>query len=206
MKSDDGRKRILWLAAIGGVLILAIVFVSVAAPQPKTGTTSDFRITPGTVDETTGADQAAEPDTGGRPGFSLSAGGAVSLIWRLGLVALVIAGAVVGLRWWGRKAIAPRSTTGFLRIIDTLAISNGRTIHLVALGDRVIVIGATAQQMAYLNELTDEESDEVMAKLARSDETNNLSGFAAELFQSLRREQRTDDSVASIALSHEDGR
>ena len=128
------------------------------------------------------------------------------LAWRLALVALVIAGAVVGLRWWGRKAMSPRSTTGFVRIVDTLAISNGRTIHLVALGNRVIVVGATAQQLAYLNELTGEESDDVLARLARNDETTNISGFAAEPFQSLRKENRGGGSAASIGLSHEDVR
>jgi flagellar biogenesis protein FliO len=208
MNSDEGRRRILWLAAIGGVLILAIVFISVAAPKPTSGTAEDFRITPETVTATdTGAQNAATGvDTSNAPGFSLSAGGAVSLAWRLALVALVIAGAVVGLRWWGRKAMSPRSTTGFVRIVDTLAISNGRTIHLVALGNRVIVVGATAQQLAYLNELTGEESDDVLARLARNDETTNISGFAAELFQSLRKENRGGGSAASIGLSHEDVR
>ena len=208
MNSEDGRKRILWLAAIGGVLVLAIVFISVAAPEPTSGTQNDFRINPeSTAIEDGDATQAGDTgDSGDRPGFSLSAGGTVSLVWRLGLVALVIAGAVVGLRWWGRKAMAPRSTTGFIRVVDTLAISNGRTIHLVALGVRVIVVGATPQQLAYLNELTSDESGDVLARLARNDEATNISGFAAELFQSLRREQRDNDPAASITLAAEERR
>lgn len=204
MNSEDGRKRILWLAAIGGVLVLAIVFISIAAPEPNAGAGDDVRITPDSAIEEDSSPTTVDEVGEDRPGFSLSAGGAVSLIWRLGLVALVIAGAVVGLRWWGSKAMAPKSTTGFLRVIDTLAISNGRTIHLVALGDRVIVVGATAQQLAYLNELSGDESDDVLSRLSRNDQTNNVSGFAAELFQSLKRENRNRDSAATISLSHED--
>jgi flagellar biogenesis protein FliO len=184
LNDADGRKRLLWLAAIGGVLVCAIIFISVAAPGTPEGAGNDLTINP---ENGEAADAPAESEQE-PPGFSLSAGGALSLAWRLALVVVVIAGAVVGLRWWGRKAMAPRSTSGFLRIVDTLAISNGRTIHLVALGERVIVVGATSQQLAYLNELTPDESGDVLSRLARQEETGSLGGFAAELFQSLRKE------------------
>jgi flagellar biogenesis protein FliO len=185
LNDREGRKRILWLAAIAGVLVCAILFISLAAPGSPGADPNELTITPGS-DAGAGAEEA-ESDP---PGFSLSAGGAVSLMWRLGLVVLVIAGAVVGLRWWGRKAMAPRSTSGFLRIVDTLAISNGRTIHLVALGDRVIVVGATSQQLAYLNELTTDEADDVLSRMAHDEQATSLGGFAAELFQSLRKENQ----------------
>jgi flagellar biogenesis protein FliO len=201
LNDREGRKRILWLAAIAGVLVCAILFISLAAPESPGSDANDLRITPGgesgavaQLDADDGAEGASEP-----AGFSLSAGGTVSLVWRLGLVVLVIAGAVVGLRWWGRKAMAPRSTSGFLRIVDTLAISNGRTIHLVALGDRVIVVGATAQQLAYLNELTADESDDVLSRLVRDEQASSLGGFASELFQSLRKEnQRSSTQAAQV--------
>jgi flagellar biogenesis protein FliO len=184
LNDADGRKRLLWLAAIAGVLVCAIIFISLAAPGTPEGAGDDLTINPGSGEA---ADTAAEAESD-PPGFSLSAGGALSLAWRLALVVVVIAGAVVGLRWWGRKAMAPRSTSGFLRIVDTLAISNGRTIHLVALGERVIVVGATSQQLAYLNELTPDESGDVLGRLARQDETANFGGFAAELLHSLRKD------------------
>jgi len=76
--------------------------------------------------------------------------------------------------------------TGFIKVVDTLAISNGRTIHLVALGDRVIAVGATAQQLTLLNELSEEEAAKVLTQNPR-DADQPLAAFAAELFQSMRR-------------------
>ncbi|MDZ7729043.1 MAG: flagellar biosynthetic protein FliO [Dehalococcoidia bacterium] len=58
------------------------------------------------------------------------------------------------MRWWAGKSTGPRSSTGFLRVVDTLSVGNGRTIHLVALGERIIVVGATQQSLSYLNELS----------------------------------------------------
>ena len=70
--------------------------------------------------------------------------------------------------------------------MDTLAISNGRTIHLVALGDRVIAIGATAQQLTLLNELTEDEANRVFVDAAKPDE-QPISQFAAQLFEQMKR-------------------
>jgi flagellar biogenesis protein FliO len=201
MNDREGRKRVLWLAAIAGVLVCAIIFISLAAPDTSGANPDALRITPGgEALEGTDTEAAEETDA---PGFSLSAGGAVSLLWRLALVVLVIAGAVVGLRWWGRKAMAPRSSSGFLRIVDTLAISNGRTIHLVALGERVIVVGATSQQLAYLNELTPDESGDVLSRIAREDQAGSLGGFAAELFQSLRKENPRGSTTAAQVIGEQ---
>lgn len=188
MSDPRTRKRVLWLAAIGGVLLLSLLFITLLAPNPKGASGSPVI--------RTGADAAAAATAttvpaqeSKAPGFSLGGGDVVSLALRLGLVAVIIAGSIFGLRWWGKKTTGPKSSTGFLRVIDTLAVGNGRTIHLVALGDRVIAVGATAQQLSYLNELTSDESRRVLESLPRGSE-QSLGGFAAELFQSMRRDSR----------------
>jgi flagellar biogenesis protein FliO len=107
------------------------------------------------------------------------------------------------LRWWGKKTSGPRSTTGFLKVIDTLAVGNGRTIHLVALGDRVIAVGATTQQLTLLNELTDDEATRVLA-MAPKEGDQPLAAFATELFQSMRgtkRLERRETVIGEDALS-----
>lgn len=189
MNDPQVRKRLMWLAAIGGTLLACLLFVSIFAPD--TGGNNELVVRPldGTAAATVEAPAGPLTDTtsdGVSNGFSLGGGGLVSLAWRLALVAVIIAVSVVGLRWWGRKAAGPKSTTGFLRVVDTLAISNGRSIHLVAMGDRVIAIGATAQQLTMLNELTVDEAGQVLAQAsATSDQP--LSQFAAQLFESMRR-------------------
>jgi flagellar biogenesis protein FliO len=88
-------------------------------------------------------------------------------------------------------------------VVDTLAISNGRTIHLVALGDRVIAVGATAQQLTLLNELTEEEAATVLTENPR-DAEQPLAAFAAELFQSMRRGGRQNRPGSRQTITGDD--
>jgi flagellar biogenesis protein FliO len=204
------RKRLVWLAVIAGVLVLSLLFVSLMAPSAHPGEESDSPIlrpqseaaatAAGLTDRPAVADTAAEP-----AGFSMSGGEAFSLAWRLALVAVIIAVSIAGLRWWGKRTSGPRSVTGFIRVIDTLAISNGRTIHLVALGDRVIAVGATAQQLTLLNELSDEEAAAVLAALPQQPQ-QPIASFAAELFQSMRGSQRPHGGLRRDIVIGGDGR
>lgn len=178
MKDPRSRQRLFWLAGIGGVLLLAVLFVSLAAPSPG-GKEAEPVLRP-SADAVT-----ATPTPASGSGFHLGGQDLFSLAWRLGLVALVIAGSIAGLRWWGKRTSGPRSVTGFLRVVDTLAISNGRSIHLVCLGQRVIAVGATAQQLTLLNELNEEEASEVLAAVPRTGD-QPLASFASELFRSMR--------------------
>ncbi|MGH2632693.1 MAG: flagellar biosynthetic protein FliO [Tepidiformaceae bacterium] len=193
------RKRMMWIAILGGVFLLALLFISLAKPSdPSTngtgvvihpansGADSLYSSTPTVAPGTTPVAVAtAAPASGVASGFSLGGGQAFSLAWRLGLVVIIIAVSIVGLRWWGKKSSGPRSSTGFLRVVDTLAVGNGRTIHLVALGDRVIAIGATAQQLSFLSELTSDESSKLLESLATQPD-QPIAAFASELFQSMR--------------------
>jgi flagellar protein FliO/FliZ len=181
MTDPKQRKKVMWALVLGGALLLSLLFITTLAPS--TPRTSDPVIHVGGDGATT---LAAAPAASSGSGFSLGGGQVVSLAWRLGLVAVIIAVSIVGLRWWGKKTAGPRSTTGFIKVVDTLAISNGRTIHLVALGDRVIAVGATAQQLSLLNELTEDEAAKLLAAVPQPSD-QPLVAFAAELFQSMRR-------------------
>lgn len=187
MNDPKTRRKLLWAAALGGVLLISLLFVSALAPSSPSVAESPTIRTAGGNELLVGAgeEQATKPEESGG-GFSLGGGELVSLAWRLALVVVIIGVSVAGLRWWGKKTSGPKSTTGFLRVIDTLAISNGRTIHLVALGDRVIAVGATAQQLSLLNELTEDEAARVLEDAARPDD-QPISQFAAQLFESMRR-------------------
>ncbi len=177
---------------LGGLLLVALLFISIAAPttpSPAPANADAVVLQPaGTaVSPSASSDNsnAVAPASGVAHGFSLGGGQAFSLAWRLALVVVIIAVSIVGLRWWGKKTAGPRSTTGFLRVVDTLAVGNGRTIHLVALGDRVIAVGATAQNLSFLNELSGDESQTVLQSVAtQSDQP--IAAFAAELFQTMR--------------------
>lgn len=184
-RNEPDRRRLAWIVGGGIALLVIIVFIASFAPSQSPRST-DPVLRPGTaVDSAARPAETEEPGDSGSSGFHLGVGGAASLAWRLGLVAIILGGSVVGLRWWGRKSSGPKSVTGFLRVIDTLAISNGRTVHLIALGDRVIAVGATAQQLTLLNELEPDEATLVLAALPGKDE-QPLATFASELLQSMR--------------------
>lgn len=200
MNDPKTRKRLMWVAAIAGAMLCALLFVSAFAPSGPSLAESPVLRPAETGSLFTGDPDPTPPaETSGSGGFSLDADDLASLAWRLALVVIIIGVSVAGLRWWGKKAAAPRSTTGFIRVVDTLAISNGRTIHLVALGDRVIAIGATPQQLTFLNELTGEEAAEVLEGVSAA-ATQPISQFAAELFQSMRRGTRHESGPRVEAI------
>lgn len=192
MNDPKQRKRLIWMAAIAGALLVSLLFISFFAPSPP-----DAEQSLTLVPDSTGGTQQVAPaqNEGVSEGFSLGGGELVSLAWRLALVVVIIFVSIAGLRWWGKRAQGPKSTTGFLRVVDTLAISNGRSIHLVALGDRVIAVGATAQQLSLLNELSDDEAAKVLEETARPEE-QPFSQFATQLFETMRRGRQGPGSNA----------
>lgn len=188
MQDVDNRKRVMWLAGIGGALVLGILFVTVFAGTPSTGYDPGVSLRPEDTAQTgigqpdSAAQETATPQT---QAFSLGAGDILSLAWRLALVAIIVAASLFALRWYARKTSGPKSQTGFLRVVDTLPVGSGRTIHLVALGERVIVVGATPQSLGLLSELTPEESDLVMQETVHASD-QPFGAFAGELMKNLR--------------------
>lgn len=202
MNDQGNRKRLLWIAVIGGVFLLALAFISLFAPSstPSSPVIHPESTASQSPVDATPQESAATQSAGGA--FSLGGGQLVSLAWRLALVVIIIAGSIVGLRWWGNRTAGPRSTTGFIRVIDTLAIGTGRTIHLVAMGDRVIVVGATAQQLTFLNELSEEEAAGILQRTAEAAD-QPLANFASVLFQSMRQGGRL--SIRGITVNTRTG-
>jgi len=106
------RKRLTWIAAVAGVMLCALLFISTFAPSGPSVADSPV-LRPADTTSLTGNPGAAsdQPPAGNANGFSLGGGELVSLAWRLGLVIIIIAVSIVGLRWWGRKAAVPAVTT-----------------------------------------------------------------------------------------------
>jgi flagellar biogenesis protein FliO len=180
------RRRVTWLAIAVGVLLALLLLV---ATLPRGGRSEpSLAVAPPTAAEAEvdSAAPATEPTAGG---FSLGLGDAVSLAWRLGLVALVLGGAVVALRWWGRRLSAPTSQSGLLRIADTLPLGSGRTIHILEAGDRVYVIGATPHHVSLIGEVDRLHAAEALRE-GRSRAT--FPPFSQALQAALGRERRDD--------------
>lgn len=207
MNDARARKRLIWAGALAATLVVSLLFISLFSPAgPKQTQIPEVRVSDSALAQSAATPTTLAADTRSESGggFSLGGGQIVSLAWRLALVVLIIGVSIVGLRWWGKKTAGPRSVTGFLRIVDTLSISNGRTIHLVAIGDRVIAIGATAQQLTMLNELTEGEARKVLTETPASADQPVIA-FASELFQSMRRGNRQPPIDTPAIITRERG-
>ncbi|MCA9846891.1 MAG: flagellar biosynthetic protein FliO, partial [Dehalococcoidia bacterium] len=105
------------------------------------------------------ADAAATDDVGtGVTSFGF--GDWVNLGVRLALVVAVIWGAVYAMRWYVRRMNrgGGRGSLRALEVLETHALGPNRTLHLVRLGDRAVLVGATQERITQL--LTVDDPDE----------------------------------------------
>ncbi len=128
----------------------------------------------------------------------------VGLVFRLGLVLGVIWGAVAAMRWYVRRSqgMGGRNGLATLEVIETHALGPNRALHLVRLGDRAVLVGATPERITSLLTVDDPEevrrlSDRPEASPRRSLAANlsGVSGFAASALRAPR---------ASTAAADED--
>jgi len=90
---------------------------------------------------------------------SFGIGDWVNLGLRLALVVAVIWGAVHAMRWYVRRMNRGTGRGGLraLEVIETHALGPNRTLHLVRLGDRAVLVGATQERITQLLTVDDPE-------------------------------------------------
>ncbi len=90
---------------------------------------------------------------------SFGLGDWVNLGIRLALVIGVICGAVHAMRWYVRRMNRGGGRNGLraLEVLETHALGPNRTLHLVRLGDRAVLVGATQERITQLLTVDDPE-------------------------------------------------
>ncbi|MEX2375663.1 MAG: flagellar biosynthetic protein FliO [Dehalococcoidia bacterium] len=83
----------------------------------------------------------------------------LGLVARLAAVVGVIWVAVYGMRWYVRRMSAPggRNAQAALEVIETHTLGSNRTLHLVRLGNRAVLVGATQERITQLLTVDDPE-------------------------------------------------
>lgn len=76
---------------------------------------------------------------------------ALKLFLVLGLVYL----ALLGLRWLQRGQRKLVTSGATIRVLETAGLAPGRALHLIVVGEKTLLIGATDHQLSLLAELTD---------------------------------------------------
>jgi flagellar biosynthetic protein FliO len=91
--------------------------------------------------------------------------------WQVGLNLVVQLSMVLGLIYltaWGLKKLRQRTTSmrgnHSVQLMETVALSPHRTLHVVAVGGRVLVLGATDHQINLITEMDALEPEEATAK------------------------------------------
>ncbi len=77
----------------------------------------------------------------------------MSLLAAVAPLALVL-GLLMALLWWLRRATARSAPGGrYIQVLETVDLAPGRSLHLVALSGRGLVVASTAQRCELLCEL-----------------------------------------------------
>ena len=108
----------------------------------------------------------------------------VSLVFRIGLVLVVIWSSVMAMRWYVRRVGGEGGGRArVLQIVETRSLGPNRSLHLVRLGNRAVLIGATAERINALMEVDDPlQFEQIFAgdgEPAPRSVTGMLSGLAA---------------------------
>ena len=89
----------------------------------------------------------------------------LNLVLRLGLVLVIIWFAIVAMRWWVRRMNgATGSGGGHLHVLETRSLGPNRSLQLVRLGGRAVLLGVTAEQISPVLEIDDPAEVERLAQ------------------------------------------
>ncbi len=142
---------------------------------------------------------AAEDD--GDPN-AVGGGDILNVVVRLAAVAGVIYAAVWLLRRWMRRRGGPTFAGGKVRVLETMGLATNRLLYVIDVGDRLLLLGATPQQLSTLAELTDEETIAALRAGPGGRRTVSFNDHLRDLsarFNLPRGSHESRDSVAEVA-------
>lgn len=154
----------------------------------------------------TGEEAAPEAEDESSP--VIGTGDLVDLLIRLAAVAALVYGAVWGLRRWMRGRGGPASAGGRIRVLETIGLAQNRLLYVVDVQEKVLLLGATPQQLSLITEFTD---DETTAAFREGSQGSRRNAAFPEHMRSLtarfglvpssgwQRLQRPDDSLATAS-------
>lgn len=187
------------LAALAGVLLLALG--QLASPAPMTqpagaASGAPAQPAPGGAASSVGAAadggflrdyQSLQTEFQPLPWWTLAGDVAFKLLIVLGLFFLAVR--LLKPLASGASAGAPQ---GLVNVLGTMALGPQRQLYLLEVGDKVILVGATSQQLSALGEITDPDVVERMRAAQRAASVpfaEQLSGLMEQWAPRLLREQ-----------------
>ncbi len=124
------------------------------------------------------------PDVGGEVG-GFSPWDWINLGLKLGIVLLIIWAVVFGMRWYLRRSggFAGSGPGRQLQILESRSLGPNRSIQLVRVGGRAVLIGVTQERVTRLIEIDDPDEVERLAERpdSQSDRATSLRGLVTGL-------------------------
>ena len=216
LQPEAGRRglwaRYSWLLLVGALLIGAALTLARFAPSESPALlpeTSTELAVPATTPALTAAAQSDDFLTYADPldvQEELPWGDlALDLVLKLGLVVALVLGTLWLIRFVRRRTSrgsAPSPTVGFAEVLDSTELAPGQRVYLLDVGDRILVLGSTAQQVTTLSEIADGDEIEALRRrtgLRRQKSFPDWLARAVEKATPARANGRSSDPQASIA-------
>lgn len=151
---------------------------------------------------TTGARALAQEAGAEAPAVGGSVAGYDTADWlnlalRLGLVLIVIWVAIVAMRWWVRRM---NGATGggsgrMLQVLESRSLGPNRSLQLVKLGNRAVLLGVTSERINAVLEVTDPAEVERLATPPATSEPTSFRDAIARLGALMRRDSEAGNGV-----------
>lgn len=107
--------------------------------------------------------------------------GYLGLVFNLGLVLVAIWAAVVAMRWYVRRMNGEVGGARQLQVLESRALGPNRSLHLVRLADRAVLLGVTADRINALLTVDDPAEVQRMVTAAAAGSNGSLLKIAGDV-------------------------
>lgn len=164
-----------------------------AAATPANGSFAPYNSDPLAAANNSGSQSQPVP--------GMSAGTLVGLVFKVGIVALLLGVCLWLLRRYAGTSSRNGGRTGAVAIVDTIPLAQGRAMYVLDIGDRAILVGVTPQQFSFLADVTD---DTVLTKLRTGPARGTLpvSGLSHQFGGMMQRFSAARQAATAHATAH----
>lgn len=161
-EKKPGKSAWLWLVMFLVFAVVVLFGQSALVPPPPTPT-------PTAVADVS-ADDAAAPNDSFLPDYqstldpniaALEADNrsflqiGIDMAVKLAIVIALVYGLLLGLRWLQQFKNPIKSGGAAIQVLETVGLAPGRSLHLIVVGEKTLLLGSTEQNIALLTELAD---------------------------------------------------
>ncbi len=177
-KKERGKFNWLWVVML--VALFAMVFLGQSTFTPPPSAAPTAVATPDTTPATTEflpdydstVDPVAVAESDNRPFWQIALDMGVKLLLVIGLVYATL----LGLRWLQKFKNPMNDSGAAIQVLETVGLAPGRSLHLIVVGEKTLLLGSTEQNISLLSELADahiplpeEESSAFEAQLSQTE-------------------------------------